>query len=209
MSESWSQRMAAAVKKWGGSGPDLNGRYRGGAPAHGPFGLRLYQEDREGRAMLSIESPFFAHRRPRRLDGADRGQEVRQLRLVQLPRISTSIPPSPRPPGRRSTSYGTCISASRMVAGEIPLHRQLEEKIAKFTGVEDALLFVSGHAANVSTIGTLMTDGDLVVHDEFIHNSAQRRPAAVGCHQPQLPPQQSRSVREDPARASAATTRTC
>jgi 8-amino-7-oxononanoate synthase len=38
--------------------------------------------------------------------------------------------------------------------------------------VEDALLFVSGHAANVSTIGSLMSDGDLVVHDEFIHNSA-------------------------------------
>jgi 8-amino-7-oxononanoate synthase len=59
-----------------------------------------------------------------------------------------------------------------MVAGEINLHRTLETEIAQFLGVEDALLFVSGHAANVSTIGTLMERGDLVVHDEFIHNSA-------------------------------------
>src|SRR5581483_5980944 len=68
--------------------------------------------------------------------------------------------------------YGTCISASRMVAGEIPLHRTLERKIARFCGVEDALLFVSGHAANVSTIGTIMGEDDLVVHDELVHNSA-------------------------------------
>jgi 8-amino-7-oxononanoate synthase len=59
-----------------------------------------------------------------------------------------------------------------MVAGEIPLHRTLEKKIAEFCGVEDALLFVSGHAANVSTIGSLMNENDLIVHDEFVHNSA-------------------------------------
>jgi len=59
-----------------------------------------------------------------------------------------------------------------MVAGEIPLHQMLEEKIARFCGVEGALLFVSGHAANVSTIGTIMGEEDLVVHDELVHNSA-------------------------------------
>jgi 8-amino-7-oxononanoate synthase len=68
--------------------------------------------------------------------------------------------------------YGTCVSASRMVAGDTPLHRQLELELAEFIGVDAALVFVSGHAANVSTIGTLMGKGDLVVHDEFVHNSA-------------------------------------
>ena len=33
-------------------------------------------------------------------------------------------------------------------------------------------MFVSGHAANVSTIGTIMGPDDLIVHDEFVHNSA-------------------------------------
>ena len=32
MSESWSQRMAAAVKKWGGRGPDQDGRYEAARP---------------------------------------------------------------------------------------------------------------------------------------------------------------------------------
>ena len=68
--------------------------------------------------------------------------------------------------------YGTSVSASRMVSGDTPLHRELEAEIARTIGVEGALVFVSGHAANVSTIGTLMTADDLIVHDEFVHNSA-------------------------------------
>lgn len=68
--------------------------------------------------------------------------------------------------------YGTSVSASRMVVGDTPLHRQLERELAEFVGVDAALVFVSGHAANVSTIGTLMGKDDLIVHDEFVHNSA-------------------------------------
>jgi len=68
--------------------------------------------------------------------------------------------------------FGTSISASRMVSGDTQLHRDLEREIAETIGVEGALCFVSGHAANVSTIGTLMDADDLIVHDEFVHNSA-------------------------------------
>ncbi len=69
-------------------------------------------------------------------------------------------------------TYGTSVSASRMVSGDTPLHRELEQEIADTIGVEGALAFVSGHAANVSTIGTIMTADDLIIHDEFVHNSA-------------------------------------
>ena len=68
--------------------------------------------------------------------------------------------------------YGTSVSASRVVAGERPLHRALEKGLAEFYGTEDAIAFVSGHATNVSTIGTLMSAGDLILHDELVHNSA-------------------------------------
>jgi 8-amino-7-oxononanoate synthase len=67
--------------------------------------------------------------------------------------------------------YGTSVSASRIVAGERPLHRELETALAEFYGVESAVAFVSGHATNVSTIGTLMTPDDLIVYDELSHNS--------------------------------------
>ena len=68
--------------------------------------------------------------------------------------------------------FGTSISASRMVSGDTQLHRDLEREIAQTIGTDGALCFVSGHAANVSTIGTLMDSDDLIVHDEFVHNSA-------------------------------------
>jgi 8-amino-7-oxononanoate synthase len=67
--------------------------------------------------------------------------------------------------------YGTSVSASRIVAGERPLHGELERALADFYGVESAIAFVSGHATNVSTIGTLMSSDDLVVYDELSHNS--------------------------------------
>jgi len=67
--------------------------------------------------------------------------------------------------------YGTSVSASRLVSGERPIHRQLEQAIAKAYGVDDAIAMVSGHAANVTTIGHLFGPKDLVLHDELIHNS--------------------------------------
>lgn len=67
--------------------------------------------------------------------------------------------------------YGTSPSASRLVAGERPLHQALEQNLAAFHGVEACLTFVSGHATNVTVIGHLLRAGDLIIHDELIHNS--------------------------------------
>ncbi|MCU0960941.1 MAG: aminotransferase class I/II-fold pyridoxal phosphate-dependent enzyme [Pirellulaceae bacterium] len=81
--------------------------------------------------------------------------------------------------------YGTSVSASRLVSGEKPLHRQLEQGLASFIGAADAVCFVGGHATNESTIGHLFGPGDLIAHDALAHNSiiqgailsgARRRP---------------------------------
>jgi 8-amino-7-oxononanoate synthase len=66
--------------------------------------------------------------------------------------------------------FGTTVSASRIVSGERPLHRQLERALADAYEVDDAIVFVSGHAANVTTIGHLFGPKDLVIHDTLIHN---------------------------------------
>lgn len=68
--------------------------------------------------------------------------------------------------------YGTSASASRLVAGERPIQRELEEALAELYGVDDCIVFVSGHATNVSTIGYLFGPKDLVIHDALIHNSS-------------------------------------
>ena len=67
--------------------------------------------------------------------------------------------------------YGTSASASRLVAGERPIQRELEKALAGFYEVEDCVVFVSGHATNVTTIGHLFGPKDLVLHDSLIHNS--------------------------------------
>lgn len=67
--------------------------------------------------------------------------------------------------------YGTSVGASRLVAGERPIQRELEKELAAIYGVDDCVVFVSGHATNVNTIGTLFEPGDLILHDSLIHNS--------------------------------------
>lgn len=68
--------------------------------------------------------------------------------------------------------YGTSVSASRPVSGEIPLHCELEKELAGLLGVEECIVYVGGHATNVTTISHLFGPNDLILHDSLIHNSA-------------------------------------
>jgi 8-amino-7-oxononanoate synthase len=67
--------------------------------------------------------------------------------------------------------YGTSACASRLIAGEKPIHRQLEQAIAEFIGTESSIVFVGGHATNVTTIGHLFGNNDLILYDSLSHNS--------------------------------------
>ncbi len=67
--------------------------------------------------------------------------------------------------------YGTSVSASRVASGERPFHGELEALLAESQRAEDALLFTAGHATNVTTVGHLMGPEDLILHDEYIHDS--------------------------------------
>jgi len=67
--------------------------------------------------------------------------------------------------------YGTSVSGSRLIGGEIELHSLLEEKIASFLGVEAAIVQVGGHSTNVNTIGNFVGEEDLIMHDALAHNS--------------------------------------
>jgi len=67
--------------------------------------------------------------------------------------------------------YGTSPSASRLTAGDRPVHRELEKGLADIYGAEACVCMVSGHATNVTTIGHLVGAKDLVVYDSMAHNS--------------------------------------
>jgi 8-amino-7-oxononanoate synthase len=67
--------------------------------------------------------------------------------------------------------YGTGLTGSRLLNGTTALHTQLEREIAEWMGTEDALVFTTGHQANVGTLGTILGPGDTVVADSGDHAS--------------------------------------
>lgn len=70
-----------------------------------------------------------------------------------------------------AAKFGTSAGASRLVGGERPQHRALERAFADLYDVEDAIVYVSGHATNVSTLGFLFGSKDAIFHDGLAHNS--------------------------------------
>ncbi|MEO1147015.1 MAG: aminotransferase class I/II-fold pyridoxal phosphate-dependent enzyme [Cyanobacteria bacterium J06638_22] len=69
--------------------------------------------------------------------------------------------------------YGTSVSASRVVSGDRPIHRELEQEIAVFLGTEDCIVYIGGHSTNVTTIGHLLGAKDLILCDALSHNSVR------------------------------------
>src|SRR4051795_3184817 len=67
--------------------------------------------------------------------------------------------------------YGTGLTGSRLLNGTIDLHLQLEAELAEWMGTEEAIVFTTGHQANVGTLGTLLAPGDTVVADSGDHAS--------------------------------------
>ncbi len=139
--------------------------------------IRIIQQ---GAQRLGIDSPFFKLHEGiagamTRIDGRDyvNFASYNYLALSGHPLVSAAAKEA-------IDRYGTSVSASRLVSGERPLHRQLERAIAEIHQVDDAVTFVSGHAANVTTIGHLFGPQDLILHDELIHNSVLQGIALSG-----------------------------
>jgi 8-amino-7-oxononanoate synthase len=67
--------------------------------------------------------------------------------------------------------YGAGSGASRLISGNMTIHRRLEEQLAQFEGSETCLLFGSGYLANAGVVSTLAREGDVVFSDELNHAS--------------------------------------
>src|SRR6202045_4863714 len=67
--------------------------------------------------------------------------------------------------------YGTGLTGSRLLNGTIPLHLELEQEIAEWMNTEEALVFSTGHQANLGALGTLLGPADTVIVDSGDHAS--------------------------------------
>src|SRR5215211_5943010 len=67
--------------------------------------------------------------------------------------------------------FGTGLTGSRFLNGTLSLHLELEAELAAWMGTEAAIVFTTGHQANLGAIGTLLEPGDTVVVDSGDHAS--------------------------------------
>jgi 8-amino-7-oxononanoate synthase len=67
--------------------------------------------------------------------------------------------------------YGTGLTGSRFLNGTVDMHLELEREFAEWFETEAALVFTTGHQANVGTLGTILGPGDTVIVDSGDHAS--------------------------------------
>src|SRR5262252_4590186 len=67
--------------------------------------------------------------------------------------------------------YGVGSGAVRTIAGTMKLHMELEEKIARFKGVEACVVFQSGFTVNAGTVSAILGKDDFIISDELDHAS--------------------------------------
>ena len=68
-------------------------------------------------------------------------------------------------------NYGYGLSSVRFICGTQKLHKDLEEKVSKFLGTEDTILYSSCFDANGGLFETLLGEEDAVISDELNHAS--------------------------------------
>jgi 8-amino-7-oxononanoate synthase len=67
--------------------------------------------------------------------------------------------------------YGTGLTGSRFLNGTIDLHVELERELAEWMGTDDAIVFTTGHQANLGALGTILGPADTVIVDATDHAS--------------------------------------
>lgn len=67
--------------------------------------------------------------------------------------------------------YGTGCAGSRFLNGTLDIHQQLEERLARFVGKEECMVFSTGFFANLGTVGCLTGRNDYILYDELAHAS--------------------------------------
>ena len=68
-------------------------------------------------------------------------------------------------------SHGFGLSSVRFICGTQDLHKTLEQRIARFLGLEDAILYAAAFDANGGLFEPLLSEADVVISDALNHAS--------------------------------------
>ncbi|CAG9564101.1 unnamed protein product [Danaus chrysippus] len=69
------------------------------------------------------------------------------------------------------SKYGAGLSSVRFICGTQTIHKELENRLAKFHGREDAILYISCFDANAGLFESMLTPEDAVFSDALNHAS--------------------------------------
>ncbi len=67
--------------------------------------------------------------------------------------------------------YGSGLTGSRFLNGNVTLHNELEDRLANFVGMEKALVFSTGFGVNLGVISATADSHDYIFSDEYNHAS--------------------------------------
>ncbi|MBL0313384.1 MAG: aminotransferase class I/II-fold pyridoxal phosphate-dependent enzyme [Holophagaceae bacterium] len=65
--------------------------------------------------------------------------------------------------------YGSGCAGSRFLNGTLPIHLELEKRLAALVGKEAALVFPTGFQTNTGVISTLVQNGEYIISDKLNH----------------------------------------
>ncbi len=68
-------------------------------------------------------------------------------------------------------THGFGMSSVRFICGTQDIHKELEEKLAKFLGTEDTILYAAAFDANGGLFEPLLNEQDAIISDELNHAS--------------------------------------
>jgi len=113
---------------------------------------------------------------PRLLEGPQepvaRYDGVEVINLCSNNYLGLANHPALKDAARRALDeLGVGSGAVRTIAGNMAIHRQVEEELARFKHTEATLLYQSGFTANAGTVSAILGKEDVIVSDELNHAS--------------------------------------
>ena len=80
-----------------------------------------------------------------------------------------------------AAEYGASMCGTPIATGSMIILKRLEQRLAKFVGLQDSIIFPSGYQANCALFMSLAQTDDLIIIDHYAHASLIQGARLVGC----------------------------
>jgi glycine C-acetyltransferase len=100
------------------------------------------------------------------------GKERKMIYLASNDYLNLTKHPKTISAGIDATKkYGSGAGSVPLLGGTLDIHVELEKKIAKFKGCQDAILYSSGYGSNCGSLLALLQEKDIAILDMLVHAS--------------------------------------